>query len=718
METHCFYILYIFFFSILKKIVSENSNCILETSKFESVQTRKCKSLSNGYNICLEVEGIFTYNSELTKVINSYIFNITLKNNIDIMAGLIVEFKEVQNQNDCIIICFLSSTYLFILSNEGEYIFEYIFSQALTSNGYYIITPYKFNKENKEYYYIISHNPSGREIVYLYFKINLIENTNQLIYQYNYFPSFMKENVNVNSVGNSCEVLFDKELNEVLTCFFVAMTDNKYISSASFLPENNFSTIYNSTYTIDNFNPDNIRKIISAKYNKTKALICYHKYSNEAGCLIYNATDYSMSSIIFNFSNCFSRIYGSDIYYFDNKKEFIFSCEDGDKTLYIAKISQDLNFFEEYNMEAYKYNNCYDQKGFSIIYLKNLNIYSVILVMICDNKNAIVNHLLTDNDEYCNNTVKNLNLSKNSEINDYNNDKAKLSNTIDIIKKSDLNQISESLNEHAFHDSISQIIESSIINDTFTISENTQMIESPETIVSTQIIDTSKNLESSILNESTQLIESTNFMKTGQIDDSTQFQINEQSQTIEHSQTIDINNISDSNLDSNEMKAINQISDTIKKTNIFEEETENKETSIITNIINYTNNINSTLIKSDELITNVESEYQTEQYYKCSEKCSECDEESNINDLCIKCNNQNNYYELKSNSNGINKNSTYVACYSQYTKPPNYFLNNNFFDECFYTCGSCNEKGNQDDNKCLTCSNNYIINLYILNIFN
>ena len=533
----------------------------------------------------------------------------------------------------------------------------------------------------------------------------------------------MRENISVSSTGNSCEVLLDNELNDVLTCFFVAKSNNQYISAVSFLPENNFATIYNFTYTINNFIPDNVRKILSSKSDKTKALVCYHKTTYEAGCLIYNTTDHSMSSIIFNFSDCSSRIYASDIYYFDNKKEFIFSCENGKETLHIAKISQDLNFFEEYNLETYEYNNCNDQYGFSIIYLKDLNIYRVILVMICNNRYSIVSQLLTNNEINCNNTVKYLNLSKNSEINEYDKDNVKTSNTIESIIKFDSTQISESLN---VHDSISQIIESSHIDQSSPILENTQMVESPNTIESTQIIDTSKSLESSILiesSQSSQIIESTNLIRTNQIDDSTQIHITDNGQTIELIQTTNMHGISDTNLmteknqekesldisASNEMTEIYQISDTIQRTSIFDEKTENKETSNIINIINYTNIIDSKLIKSDELFHNIDSEYRTEDYFKCSEKCSECDEKSSINDLCIKCNNQNNYYELRSSNKRANENSTYVACYSQNTKPQNYFLNNNFFEECYYTCGSCNEKGNQDDNKCLTCSSNYII---------
>ena len=714
MNTNYFSFLYIIFFSIIKDIFSENSNCISDISKFDKRHTRKCKSLSSGYNICLEEEGIFTYNSELTKVLNYYIFNFTLVNNIDIMTSLIVEFKEVENKNDHIIICFLSSSYLFFFSNEGEFILEYIFHTKLTTNYYFTITPYKFEKDKKEYYYIIGSNESPK-IVYLYCKINLIENINQIIYQHDYLPNFMREGTSVDSYGNSCEVLLDKELNEVLTCFFVSKSNNYYISSVSFLPENNFSTIYNLTYNISNLFPGDIMKIVSSKYNKTKALVCYHKKSNGAGCFVYNTTDYSMSSIIFNYSDCSSRLYGSDIYYFDDKKEFIFSCQDGRETMHLAKISQDLNYFDEYNMETYKYNNCNDQTGFSIIYLKNLNIYSIILIMIYNNKYSIVTHLLT-NEINCNNTIKYLNFSKYSEIND----KVKASNTIEAIKKSDLTQISESMN---IHDSISQITGSSFINQLSTISEYTQMDESLQTIESTQIIDTPKNFESSILNESSQLFESTNLIKTNQIDDSRLIQTTELGQTIEQTQTIDINSISDENImtekiqekelfvisDSNETTEINRISDTIQKTSIFDEKIENKETSKITNIINFTNIIDSKIIKSDELTQNIESEYITEDYFKCSEKCSECDEKSNINDLCIKCNNQNNYYELRSSNKETNEKSIYVACYSQNTKPQNYFLNNNFFEECYYTCGSCIEKGNQDDNKCLTCSSNYII---------
>ena len=95
------------------------------------------------------------------------------------MNALIIEFKEVENKNDHIIICFLSYIYLLIFSNEGEFFFEYKFDNKLRTNDYFTITPYKFNKDNKEYYYIIGSNNSIK-IVYLYYKLNLIENTNQL----------------------------------------------------------------------------------------------------------------------------------------------------------------------------------------------------------------------------------------------------------------------------------------------------------------------------------------------------------------------------------------------------------------------------------------------------------------------------------------------------------------------------------------------------------
>jgi hypothetical protein len=58
------------------------------------------------------------------------------------------------------------------------------------------------------------------------------------------------------------------------------------------------------------------------------------------------------------------------------------------------------------------------------------------------------------------------------------------------------------------------------------------------------------------------------------------------------------------------------------------------------------------MIKSYELTEYLSKATQKEKTI-CDKKCLECDEESNAWNLCIKCNNNNNYFELKLNNHII-----------------------------------------------------------------
>ena len=87
---------------------------------------------------------------------------------------------------------------------------------------------------------------------------------------------------------------------------------------------------------------------------------------------------------------------------------------------------------------------------------------------------------------------------------------------------------------------------------------------------------------------------------------------------------------------------------------------------------------------------------------KCSNiKCLSCNQESLENDLCISCN--ENYYPLKDDPSN---NGTYINCYKS---KEGYYLdkNDSYFKACFNTCKTCNELGNELDNKCQTCNDMY-----------
>ena len=97
-------------------------------------------------------------------------------------------------------------------------------------------------------------------------------------------------------------------------------------------------------------------------------------------------------------------------------------------------------------------------------------------------------------------------------------------------------------------------------------------------------------------------------------------------------------------------------------------------------------------------------------------KCSEVDDYSKKHLLCKSC--SSGYYPIVNSNAGdrVAVNRNYKDCYNSDTIPSNYFLNtNNEYEECFITCKTCIEKGNQENNKCTSCIDNYIFNPKIEN---
>ena len=117
-------------------------------------------------------------------------------------------------------------------------------------------------------------------------------------------------------------------------------------------------------------------------------------------------------------------------------------------------------------------------------------------------------------------------------------------------------------------------------------------------------------------------------------------------------------------------------------------------------IINGTNNCNN----SDQ----IEEGYfiNDNKIYKCSEKCKNCISDK---DNCTQCNNDKGYYYMINS----NKNQCVKKEEINDNKLNAYFINkeNNeyFWDICYENCLSCNEKGTQDDNKCLSCKLEYML---------
>ena len=92
--------------------------------------------------------------------------------------------------------------------------------------------------------------------------------------------------------------------------------------------------------------------------------------------------------------------------------------------------------------------------------------------------------------------------------------------------------------------------------------------------------------------------------------------------------------------------------------------------------------------------------------YICNlEKCSSCDKNSFDQRLCIECNNDKNFYRISPLINmNINPNG-YIDCYNNITKPKNFYFNKEtkYYEPCYKTCGTCEYRGDGNQNNCTTC---------------
>ena len=99
---------------------------------------------------------------------------------------------------------------------------------------------------------------------------------------------------------------------------------------------------------------------------------------------------------------------------------------------------------------------------------------------------------------------------------------------------------------------------------------------------------------------------------------------------------------------------------------------------------------------------------------KCElEKCFTCPKIALIKELCTKCN--NNYYPMENDPLNLGE---YFNCYNE--TPKGYYLDK--FDElykrCYYTCETCEIKGDNKFHNCLKCKSEFNFEIYTNNYTN
>ena len=92
---------------------------------------------------------------------------------------------------------------------------------------------------------------------------------------------------------------------------------------------------------------------------------------------------------------------------------------------------------------------------------------------------------------------------------------------------------------------------------------------------------------------------------------------------------------------------------------------------------------------------------------KCLNKCSKCDTNSVDLDLCISCNNLDNFYQKQNDDSNFDK---YINCYNSSFEGFYLDIEDKSYNKCFEKCKNCNEKGAITDHKCTECNEGFTLN--------
>ena len=451
------YLIIIYVRSIISEVIKEN-NCL--SSKYNPLELEwmKCSTISNGIKICINEKGIYTYNSVLSKILYSYNFtslDISINSNYLLAYCEITEFKVNEKKNN-IILCFVNKIFLFVLSYKGEFIFLSKFESSFSSNSDFKFNLYNYDSLNSEYKYIISYI-NGYDLNILYYSLNIKNNSNV-------FLNNTKYTLSNGGGGCPCELLIDNSHQLLLTCF--GIINNQFVAF-TFLPEENFKFSKKAILNISFSDIQNTKRIKSSSYDKTNSLVCLTT-NVESLCFVYNIINDNFSPSIFNLTGCTDNIYSINLYYFEKKEQFIFSCIGNQNYFKMVSITKDFNYIEDNNkFKYYSFEDCSTPLSFSIIYINPFRIYSIMIHIQCSGSSfPLRNYLLIENITSCDNIVNDINEGNYIEDEDINyEEKEQSKETNEIIETSKLTEKSIS----------TQSIESSLIKES---SENTDFYKS------------------------------------------------------------------------------------------------------------------------------------------------------------------------------------------------------------------------------------------------
>ena len=655
--------------------------------------------LSSGNVILFTNEGIYLLDTNFRKIDN-YTFSVSSLNSNNDEKKTHPSITVFPPAEDGIILCLISNKE-FYFNNVGILISIYNIETLDETNTFisnYVINSFK--KEALDYYYTITYYDYGINnggIKIFYYKLNYQSSENNLIDNISYSN---EAEVLVESTSITCQRTKSNINEKYLTCFYQYTSFGKYyITEITFEPDKSFSHIEPKiNYPIEDGEPGFYYSVSVSNEDYSRVYVCYTAEGKNGICFYYDINQRKFSKRYILGNECRGNSYFFNLNYFSQTKEFIFSCSPNNKFVYsIVKFNDEMNMISpsgkgEYNILE----NCFSSNGFLILYSLKSSGYLLLTNNLCDTNENIFKIKSYELSNYFNSskiiiTSSELNIDKlTTNIDMPNILSTVISKPIEIsipTKISDSSKIKTDIPD----------ISSTIISKPTEISITTEIIENRDsskiktdipdilsTIISkpTEISDSSKISEliqtietistkiSNEINESSKITESTYIKKSNEITTS-----------------VDLNNESSEVMITNEVISSTGLIDT-KQTDEITKEIEIKKSTEVKELIDLTEKLTEKSKNTHDIVKD----------NNCKDKNMIINTQGN----CV-CDNKNSYYPLK-----INNIIHYNECYNNESKPENFYFNKEQYEICYKFCKTCNFHGNEDENNCTQCIDEYI----------
>ena len=497
MKYEFYYIFFNVFYLIIIFILINKNISLISFTYPSSI------SLSNGNIFIIHKSGISICNSALSEIIN----NITIFN----------EDEFLTPDSLSRIISVFENGFIFNIINDKIYIFDeeknYLYKDDNTIlNGenpsYYTLIPMEL--KGGIYYYIIGFVDNNK-LSFLYYKYDIDNNENRNIYtqkrfQHQYFTSELENLYNsfdIENNGLSCQYMINEDKGEVLVCFFIIIDNGIYYIAIEHFSISNTEISVNREFTCYHFSIENSSIIKSAiNYDHTKSLICIYTLNGYSKCITYDINiEYSSgvyTSYNYNSTKCENNYYGYKVdYYIENNNDdyFIFSCIKNNGTILYSFFEGDLGENCAF-VELFKFTDCQEIYGYSILYINNINDYFIVSDVTCNEKKYPLDILFPSDDDNSTQIIESIEIYEKDNITEtVKNTNEEISENLYSSYIAENNKISESLYISAYISENIEISESlyssSYISENIEISENFSILNSNDI---SEIPETSHNL--------------------------------------------------------------------------------------------------------------------------------------------------------------------------------------------------------------------------------